>query len=163
MKKSIYEEMGREPEEGLEGIDVSSLGLQQPKELAPLLLLQLRMPNLLLHLILRDVSTKRVPRHGHHTQHGGEHASEHGSNTLWSPSQNLWEGTFGETLEIEDVDGVTDGVTLVGHTERGTLVETDLGDAATGLGFKRSFDETDGETGFQMPFNVACLAEKIHE
>lgn len=98
--------------------------------------------------------TERVPRHSHHTKNSREHTAEHSTNTLWSPPENLGEGTFGKTGEVEDIDGVADSIALVGKTESGALVEANLGDAATGLGLKRSLNEGDGETGLQMPFNV---------
>ena len=86
-----------------------------------------------------------------------KHVPCHGSDTLGVPTEVLLEWTLRQAREIGNV-GMTGCVAAVWKTVCGTvLCESSgwrIGTQGEFLHFKRGSDELDGETDFQMPFNV---------
>lgn len=60
------------------------------------------------------------------------------------------------TREVEEIDGVTDGVTAGRDTLGSADVEVGLGDGCVGLELEGGFDEGNGEAGGEMPFLWLC-------
>lgn len=110
----------------------------------------------MLHLLLGDVSTERVPHDGEHAEGRGEDTAGHGADALGPPAEDLLERTECPAGEVGDVDGVACGVSGRRDVQRLALVDERVGHGVALLGLDRRFDEGHGETGFQVPFNVAC-------
>lgn len=108
----------------------------------------------MLHLLLGDVPAERVPRHGGHSDRRSEDTAKHCADALRVPAVVLREGPGGEPTEVGR-GRVSGGVPGDRLAQRLALVEHELGDRIALLSDSGRLEERDGETDFQMPFDVA--------
>ena len=112
------------------------------------------LPRLILHLLLRDVSAQRVPRHSRHPKRRRRHAPEHRPDPARVPPVVLRERPRGQPREVAHVR-VARGVARRGQVQRAALVVHELRDGRALLRDEWCFDELHGEADFQVPLDVA--------
>jgi hypothetical protein len=98
-------------------------------------------------------SHKRIPRNRETTTHRTKHARKHRTNTLGRPAELQWVRPHIQPTQIRR-RVVTGGITCIRRTNRAALLVHKVWWVHELLGKSRGFEENEGESRLEMPFDV---------